>query len=120
MFDDHHISFALTRELALGGVFLMRHWPNPDTTPRLEPSADSLGFVVDTRGSCLDEMRQTLQSVARCHGALGGSDGSLLESAEAWSNEIGRRCSQHALDLLQPWGDAQHDGSRGRQKELSA
>ena len=120
MFDDHHISFELTRELALGGFFLMTHWPNPDTLPQLEPSAGSLGFVVDTRGRCLDELKQTLQSVARCHGALGASDGSLLESAEAWSKEIGRRCSEHAIDLLQPAGDAQHDRSRRTQKELSA
>jgi hypothetical protein len=119
MFDDHHIRFELTGELTLAGVFLMTHWPNPATTPELEPSAGSLGFVVDTRGSCLDELRQTLRSVGRCKAALGASDGSLLVSAEAWSKEIDRRCSQHVSDLLQPAGDTQQGGLRRSPKELS-
>jgi hypothetical protein len=119
MFHDYRICFELTGELALAGVFLMTHWPNPDTTPELEASAGSLGFVVDTRGSGLDELRHTLRLVSRCKGALGASDGSLLVSAEAWSKEIDRRCPQHAIDLFQPAGDAQQAGSRGSQKELS-
>jgi hypothetical protein len=94
MFDDHRIRFELTSDLALAAAFLMTHWPNPDTTPELEPSSGSLGFVVDTRGSCLDELRDTLRSARGCKGALGASDGSLLVSAEAWSKEIDRRCPQ--------------------------
>jgi hypothetical protein len=117
MFDDHHVRFELTGELALAGVFLMTHWPNPDTTPELEPSARSLGFVVDTRGSCLDELRHTLRLVGRCKRALGASDGSLLVSAEAWSKEIERRCPQNAADLLQPAGDTRQGGSRRSQNE---
>jgi hypothetical protein len=120
MFDDHHISFELTSDLALAGVFLMTHWPNPDTTPQLEPSAGSLGFVVDTRGTCLDELRQTLRSVGRCTAALGASDGSLLVSAEAWSKEIDKRCAPRAAERVQAAGDRQQAGSRGLQKELSA
>ena len=102
MFDDHYIRFDLTRELALAAVFLMRHWPNPETIPQLEASVGSLGFVVDTRGSCLDDLKSTLHTVAGCDGALGARDGSLLESAEAWSKEIVRRCSQHAFAQLLP------------------
>jgi hypothetical protein len=119
MFNDHYICFELTGELALGGFFLMRHWPNPATAPQLDPSGSPLGFLVDTRGSCLDELRQTLRGVGRCKGALGASDGSLLVSAEAWSKEIDRRCSQHASDPLQPEGDTQRGGSGGSQKERS-
>ena len=110
MSDDHYIRFELTGELALAGFFLMSHWPNPDTIPQLQPSVASLGFVVDTRGSCLNELKQTLQSIARCHCSLGASDGSLLESAEAWSKEI---------DRLQPAGDVQQAGWRRSQKGLS-
>jgi hypothetical protein len=108
MFDAHHICFQLTGELALAGFFLMTHWPNPETTPELEPSDGPLRLSVDMRGSGLDDLKSTLDMVAGCDGALGGSDGSLLKSVEAWSKEIDRLCSQHAVGLLQSPNHSQH------------
>ena len=71
MFDDHYIRFDLTRELALAAFFLMTHWPNPDTIPQLEASVGSLGFVVDTRGSCLDDLKSTLHIGGRVRWCFG-------------------------------------------------
>ena len=80
---NHDIRLEITGELALAGFFLMSHWSNPNTCPELETSDGLLKLVIDTRGSALNELRETLANVE-------ASDPALLQSANAWLREIAR------------------------------
>jgi hypothetical protein len=84
--DHPHSRFLrieLTGELALGGYFLMAHWPDPETAPELESANGPLTLVFDTMGRCLDDLRQTLVSVHE-------SNDVLAASVRAWWKELDR------------------------------
>ena len=84
MTHPRFLRIELAGDLALGGYFLMAHWPDAETAPELESAEGPLTLVFDTHGRSLSDLGKTILSVHPRNDAL-------AESARAWREELRRR-----------------------------